>query len=118
MAKSSSDLSNYQRYLNNLKIRGYENLPQPNHQETIDELIAEGNRLLEEDAKKSKTSPKVKSKTPPSNNPYVRARNQILSEMDPEKRKLIERLEKEGNKDCSQYKDFIEQIRKLGDQLS
>ena len=117
MAKSSSDLTNYQRYLNNLKSRGYENLQLPDHQETIDELIAEGNRLLEEDEKKNKISPRVKKSASPSSNPYVRARNQILSEMDPEKRKLIERLEKEGNKNCAQYNDFIEQIRKLGDKL-
>ena len=38
--------------------------------------------------------------------------------MDPEKRTLIERLEKEGKTDSCQYKDFVTQIQKLGDKLS
>lgn len=119
MAKSSN-LTNYEKYLNNVKLRGYANLTIPDHEETIEELLIEGDRLLRQEG--SKKSPPVATVKPQpkvsSTNPYFQARQKILSEMDSEKRKLIERLEKEGNTDSYQYQDFIEQIRKLGDQLS
>ncbi len=123
MAKNSSDeLTNYQRYLNNVNQRGYTNLPIPDHIETIAELIAEGDRLLKQEAK-AKAPKAARRSTKPkevetSNNPYRQARLTILSEMDSEKRNLIERLEKEGKTDSPQYKDFVTQIQKLGDKLS
>lgn len=119
MAKSSN-LTNYEKYLNNVKLRGYANLPIPDHEETIEELLIEGDRLIRKE-ESQKSSPTITVNPPPkasSNNPYFQARQKILSEMDSEKRKLIERLEKEGNTDSYQYQDFVEQIRKLGDQLS
>jgi hypothetical protein len=120
MAKSSNDLTNYKKYLNNIKQRGYENLPIPKRQETVDELIAEGNRLLEEDAKhqSSQKTSKITKPTTSSGNPYFQARQKILSDMDPGKRKIIEQMETEGNTDSRQYQEFVEQIHKLGDKLS
>lgn len=117
MAKSS-DLTNYERYLSNVKLRGYANLPIPDHEESIDELIAEGDRLLEQEAKKktiAKSSPSTKST---SNNPYLQARLKILSAMDPETRQVIESLEKEGKKESRQYQEFIREVQRLGDKLS
>lgn len=119
MAKMGEELTNYEKYLANVKIRGYSNLPIPDHEESIAELIAEGDRLLEQESKK-KIAPKASTpltKTS-SNNPYFQARLKILSAMDPEKRQLIERLEKEGKKDTRQYQEFIQEIQKLGDKLS
>lgn len=118
---NGNDLSNYQRYLHNLKHRGFDvnPLPIPPNEPSLDELIAEGDRLLEEEAKanlqKKKTKSSSKSK---SKNPYHQAREKILSDMDPEKRKHILRLEKENKKDSYQYEDFLKEIQKLGDQLS
>ena len=119
MAKKGEELSNYEKYLANIKHRGYERLSIPDHEETIDELIAEGNRLLEQEAQKAiKTQAAVPTPTPSSDNPYLRARKKILSEMTEEKRKLIERLEKEGKTDSYQYEDFVAQVCKLGDSMS
>lgn len=123
MAKNSSDeLTNYQRYLNNVNQRGYTNLPIPDHIETIAELIEEGDQLLKQEAKAKAPKTAKRSAKPKevetSNNPYRQARLTILSEMDSEKRNLIERLEKEGKTDSYQYKDFVSQIQKLGDKLS
>lgn len=119
MAKKGEELTNYEKYLANIKHRGYDHLPIPDHEESIDELIAEGDRLLEQEAQKAAKS---QAATPPtvasSDNPYLRARKKILSEMTEEKRKLIERLEKEKKTDSYQYKDFVDQIRKLGDSMS
>lgn len=116
MAKKGEELTNYEKYLANVKHRGYEHLPIPDHEETIDELIAEGNRLLEQEAKK--TPSQAPPPTTTSDNPYLLARKKILSEMTEEKRKLIERLEREGKTDSYQYEDFIQQIRKLGDSMT
>jgi hypothetical protein len=119
MSRKSEELTNYEKYLNNLKHRGYENLPIPDQEESIDKLVAEGNRLLEEESqKKPTTQSKVSSINPPSDNPYLRARKKILSEMTEEKRSLIIRHEKEGKTDSSQYKDFVALIRKLGDNMT
>lgn len=121
MAKKGEELTNYEKYLANIKHRGYDHLPIPDHEESIDELIAEGDRLLEQEAQK-KTTTTPKAPTLPtkasSNNPYLQARLKILSAMDPEKRQFIERLEKEGKKDTRQYQEFIQEIQKLGDKLS
>lgn len=119
MAKKGEELTNYSKYLANVKHRGYEHLPIPDHDESIEELIAEGNRLLEQEAQKKSTSqPSVPPTTPSSDNPYLRARKKILSDMTEEKRKLIERLEKEGKTDSYQYQDFIVQVSKLGDSMT
>lgn len=119
MAKKGEELTNYEKYLANVKHRGYEHIPTPDHEESIDELIAEGNRLLEQEAqKKSTTQPVTPPTTPSTDNPYLRARKKILFEMPEEKRKLIERLEKEGKTDSYQYTDFVAQVRKLGDSMT
>ena len=120
--KKSEEMTNYERYLANIKQRGISSLP--NREETLTEIIAEGDRLL---AKEVATPPAATTDAPistptkkiaESSNPYLRARLTILGEMDSEKRKLIERLEKEGKQDSYQYEDFVKQIAKLGDKLS
>lgn len=122
MAKKGEELTNYEKYLANIKHRGISIIP--DHEETITELIAEGDRLLAEEAAASKPDPSDSAVPTPtkkiaeSSNPYLRARMTILAEMDSEKRKLIERLEKEGKTDSYQYTDFVSQIQKLGDSLT
>lgn len=118
MAKKGEELTNYEKYLANVKHRGYSHLPIPDHEESIDELIAEGNRLLEQEAQKAAKSQAAVPPEVSSDNPYLRARKKILSEMNEEKRKLIERLEKEGKTDSYQYEDFVAQVRKLGDSMT
>lgn len=115
----NTDLTNYERYLNNLKIRGYDKLSPPLKEESINDLIAEGDRLLEAEAKKSTVKAKKStSNTTTSNNPYRQARLKILSEMDKSQRTLIETLEKEGKKDSREYLEFVKNISTLGDKLS
>lgn len=119
MAKKGEALTNYEKYLANVKHRGYEHLTIPDHEESIEELIAEGNRLLEKDSEKKTTSQaKIQPSKPASGNPYILARTKILAEMTEEKRKLIERLEREGKTESYQYEDFVVQIRKLGDSMT
>lgn len=126
MAKSSNKSSDYQKYLASLKHRGYENLPRPDHEETIDELIAEGGRLLELDELNKK---KTQSAAPPpptpapkkvvsSENPYLKARKMVLKEYGEEKAKMILKMEADKDIDNGIYTCFYQRVTELGDKLS
>lgn len=128
MAKSSkgSSNSNYDKYLTNLKHRGYDKLPIPDHEESLDEIIAEGEKLLlEDEAKKKKqtvSSPSVASKSPPKpvspENPYLKARNQTLKDYGEKKAKMILKMEAEKDVDNDIYTCFYQRVMELGDKLS
>lgn len=110
------------------------NLPTPDHEETPLELVTEGLRILEQEEKPfSKIvdmAPKTSTPTPDqtkelesklasiSNNPYVRARNEILDGLKEDTRKMILRMEAGKMEKNSQYDDFIKSIHRRGDQLS
>jgi len=116
--KHNEELSNYNKYINNLKQRGYKNLPpESDLNQTLTDAIKEGDNLLELE-EKSKNSLNTNSSTPTSTNPYRKAWIKIVSEMDAEKKRFIERLQKEGKLDSYQYEDFIKQVAKLGDEYS
>ena len=53
-----------------------------------------------------------------SDNPYVRARIQILNKMKPEARSVIEKMEKGTLPQDRRYDEFCKEIRILGDKLS
>jgi hypothetical protein len=91
---------------------------------TIAEMIAEGEKLLREDAKvKAVTGlvapTKKKTDLPPTNqNPYVQARHQILSKYPEWRRKEVAEMEKTGNLNNQFYDAFIKEVSVLGDKLS
>jgi len=101
------------------------NLPIPDHEETIKELVEEGNRLLIEEQKTNKVSPpKDDSKqldtklATNSKNPYICARVQLLNKMKEGERKIIEQMEKKELERDLRYDRFIKEVTVLGDKLS
>ena len=92
-------------------------------EQTIAELCAEGDKLLE-----AEIEFKIKSPSPAkaletalgekSPNAYVRARSQILKEMKPWQQKEIETLESTGQTDKFAYQEFIKSVIDLGDKFS
>ena len=126
MAKSDTNYQNFKKYYDNLAARGYDKLVPPNHEETLEELIAEGNRLLEAETKKpvEKTPQPCEKKrlqdtlAADSKNPYVRARNKILNDLPKERRERIEAMEQTGHTDNATYEEFTKMITKLGDKFS
>jgi hypothetical protein len=125
MSKSNKD--NFKDDEKNLSRR---NLPIPDHKETIAELVAEGNRLLEQDEKKP--SPVVKPSVLPvptspmlssdSKNPYIKAIIQLLNQWkkDPRtawKAEEIENMKKKKNTNNRHYDEFVHEVRLLGDTL-
>ena len=97
------------------------NLPQPKHEETLAELLAEGFKLLTADkpiAPKNEAKNLNSTLTETSKNPYVRARSEILNKMTPEHRTYIEKMER-GEKEKNNFFDnFQSEVIKLGDKLS
>lgn len=91
---------------------------------TIAEMIAEGEKLLREDAKvKAVTGlaapTKKKTDLPPTNhNPYVQARHQVLSKYPEWRRNEVAEMEKTGNLNNQFYDAFIKEVSVLGDKLS
>jgi hypothetical protein len=53
-----------------------------------------------------------------SDNPYIRARTQILTKMTPKARSVIEDMEKGSVKKDARYDTFVKQVTILGDKLS
>lgn len=129
-------MSNYDDYVNSLKKvkldPSRKNLKPFPADYTLEQMIiaavAEGNVLLQLDEMKK---PSVKPAAPPqskkvlddalgkmSDNPYVRARTQILTKMKPEARSVIEKMEKGELPKDSRYDEFCKLVGRLGDQLS
>jgi hypothetical protein len=125
----------YEEYLNSVKLTKMSrfNLPKPDHEESIAEAVAEGFKLLEEEEKgKSKAkasdilgydpnSDKKRLETKlasTSDNPYIRARIQILNKMTPTARAIIEKMENGKLEKDSRYDAFVKAVEILGDQLS
>ena len=119
---------NIELYKAQVIARGYENLKPMVNQPTNDmnllmnHLAAEGKVLLE----REETNPQKKfvSKTledtlgQNSKNPYIRARIQVLKDLDPMRRREIAEMEVNGNTDNFRYNDFVKMVRTLGDRFS
>lgn len=126
MAKKSDSFEDYVTKLQQVKLSdglySRKNLPQPDHEETIAELVAEGERLIAEEEKLKK--PKDESKrldstlSSTSLNPYVRARHEVLTKMSDIQKKIIEKMEKGELEKDSRYDTFCKQVATRGDQLS
>jgi hypothetical protein len=94
----------------------------------LSKLVAEGNRLIAEEEKlkaaKAKTPVKDESKKletklgKTSSNPYIRARAEVLEQMDPGARTIIEKMEAGSLPKDSRYTDFCKKVATRGDQFS
>ena len=90
---------------------------------TIAEMIARGEKLLKEEAKVKAitdlaTSQKKTNLPPIDQNPYIRARHQVLSKYPNWRRNEIAEMEKTGNLNNHFYDAFIKDVSDLGDKLS
>jgi len=89
----------------------------------INDLIKDGNLLLESETKSiRKSKVQSKEKNPDtidvaSKNPYIRARIMVLNKMPAFKRKEIEEMEKTGNIENDKYKQFVKEVSNIGDTL-
>ncbi len=121
----------YQEYLDAVKLTPMSrfNLPQPDHEENPGELVAQGNKILEEEEEEKKKTPAKRSKpddtkklesklASTSDNPYIRARTQVLNKMSESARTIIEKMEKGELEKDTRYDTFVKSVRILGDQLS
>lgn len=90
-------------------------------EEQLAHAVADGFKLLEaEEKSKAKPSPSPVLEDAlgkMSDNPYVRARTQILTKMTPTARSVIEKMEKGTLDKDSRYDTFVKQITQLGDKL-
>ena len=89
-------------------------------EQSIKDLIVEGDKLLKEDETTviPKTITKTITKISNSNNPYLRAKIKILADMASNFRCEILELEKTNNLDHRFYNEFVEKVADLGDQYS
>ena|ERR1039458_10122780 len=98
--------------------------------ECLSKALREGYALLEEEAKtppKNSVKPPASVKHSPaledalgkmSDNPYVRARIEVLNKMTPAARSVIEKMEKGELTKDSRYDTFCKAVTILGDSLS
>jgi hypothetical protein len=134
MVKTSL-MNNFNEYMDNLnKIKldpSRKNLKAINPKITLGEQITlalkEGFALLEAE-EKTKISVKPNAPHPSqdledalankSDNPYVKARAQVLKSMTPEQRSIIEKMDHGILEKDRRYDDFVKRVRIKGDQLS
>ncbi len=96
-----------------------DNLKPLNKLPTIAELVAEGDRLLEEEERlKSPPPPPEPIKLVKGKNPYSLAKDIIIRKLPAWKRREIEEMEKTGNINNRTYDDFIRQVHDLGDTMN
>lgn len=76
---------------------------------TITQLIEQGNKMLA-DEKKSPVATSM-------DNPFFRARIQILAKYPAWRKSEIERMERDNNKDNRYYDEFVREVAALGDTL-
>lgn len=127
MAKKSSNES-YEDKLRKVKLSdglySRKNLPIPDHEETIAELLKEGERLLAEEEKLRQRNVVTETRRletklgSTSSNPYIRARCDIMSKWATDKLKLFEEMENSTRPKDHRYDDFVREVAKLGDKLS
>ena len=84
---------------------------------TISQLVAEGDRIIQEEAeeqvKKMSTAEEISSK-----NPYIKGRIDVLKKYPAWKRNEITEMEKNGNINNHSYDRFVKDVEEAGDKLS
>jgi hypothetical protein len=131
MAKSDSS-NTFGDFSKKIKLDpSRKNLPPVDPHLTFEQYLAqaikEGNELLALDYKAPAKKPQTPVKTSPaleealskmSDNPYIRARTEILKKMKPEARSVIEKMEKGELEKDTRYDTFCKAVTIRGDQIS
>lgn len=119
--------NNFKTYLNEIKSTPMSrfNLPIPTHEESLQEILKEGDKLLGEEKKLSASAPAKDERTQlesklasTSSNPYVRAREEILKKMSPAEITTIRNMESGKEPKTQWYDRFVSKIADLGDKYS
>lgn len=128
MATKSNGFEPYEDKLRKVKLSdglySRKNLPIPDHEETIAELVKEGERLIAEEEKLRQRNVITETRRletklgTTSSNPYIRARCDIISKMSKDKAKLIEDMESGIKPKDHRYDTFVKEVAALGDKLS
>ncbi len=117
MKSSSRNSENFEEYLK--KIQGSKTPVKP---QTIPEIIAEGNKIIESETVPTTENSSEKKKTvkPVLNesNPYVKARNEILKSMPSWRSREVLEMEKTDNKNNRYYEEFVVNVTTLGNKYS
>ena len=101
--------------------------PKLTFEQYLSQAIQEGYALLAAEEKNSVKNPEPFKQSSPalndalgkmSDNPYIKARTQILLKMTPTARAAIEEMERIGNTCNSTYDKFARSVTILGDKLS
>lgn len=119
--KTDNNTENLRRYQEHLREIG--SLTPPDHEQTIDELAAEGMKLLEVEANQKPHPPSSKKVLENalgamSKNPYIRARLKVLHNLPAWRKAEIERMEKTGDTQNKYYQEFVKMVTDMGDSLS
>jgi hypothetical protein len=85
--------------------------------QSLDDAIAEGIKLLKNESN-PKPQKKRASKKKVKSNPYVQAREEILSKLPEWKQHEIIRMEKDNDINNKYYSDFVHSVAVYGDSLS
>lgn len=109
MSSNEEKQHNLARYKESLALTPPSKLP------SIDELAAEGLKLLNEEIKPVKKTKLEKTIT--ENNPYALARKQIMDKMEQFERNEILKMENENRKDNNTYRNFVKKTMEIGDEI-
>ena len=106
------------KYQESVIARGYQNLVPLKTEPTIEELLKEGHALLNAESSPAKEGKAPEPAPGAPTNPYVRAREKVLSDLPKSRREKI--LAMESNNDISNktYNEFIKHVTELGDKYS
>lgn len=83
---------------------------------TISQLVAEGDRIIQKEAEEQVRKMSTAEESS-SQNPYARARINILKKMPEWRRKDIAEMEKTGDLNNHMYDLFVKEVEKEGDLL-
>ena len=121
MGKSKDDsIKNLGDKLREMSLNSRKGLQATTAIPTIAELIAEGNALLEQEAKNPQPKKKTSNKSPAASkkNPYLQARLNVLNAYLEWRRNEVAKMEKEGDVENRFYRDFLKSVQEEGDKLS
>lgn len=117
MNKKTDNEENFKRFQARLEEMKHLNLKPLDHQPTIDELAAEGAKLLEADGMPPVVKNEVKKLSAAlgksSKNPYTRAWAELIA-----KHPKWRQEEFEKKLDTAAYRDFCKEVKLLGDEYS
>ena len=118
--KPTDKAANLELYLQRLQTHKPEDLIPPATNPTIAQLLAEGHKLLEADAKFKDVPQSVPIIVKPvsNTNPYVKARQQLFEKYAPWRKNEVLHLEKIKDLDNQHYLTYVKEVIELGNYLS